>query len=303
MTRELFEVIPEDYEKIKRYFKLRKPITCENVITDTYIWKNYYKTKYYINKWGLVWIFKVKDEYFSTVPLCENKDMVACVEDMRKYFNEELNQKLKLYLVDEDAKNILNLPEDKYSVVEERDYFDYVYNAKELMTLPGKRYHKKKNHLNAFLKEYAGRYEIRIPQCACEDRMKIFEFLERWHVARNIDDDYNRDDYELDGIKYILSNCDMIKYYMMSVYVDGKLEAFTLGTYLVEEKTAYIHVEKANPEIRGLYPFVNQQFLINCFPDAELVNREDDMGLEGLRKAKMSYNPVDLVKKYTISEL
>ena len=81
------------------------------------------------------------------------------------------------------------------------------------------------------------------------------------------------------------------------------MEAFTLGTYLKEEKTAYIHVEKANPDIRGLYPFLNQQFLINCFPDAEFVNREDDMGLEGLRKAKLSYNPLKLIKKYTVTEL
>lgn len=81
------------------------------------------------------------------------------------------------------------------------------------------------------------------------------------------------------------------------------MEAFTLGTYLKTEKTVYVHVEKANPEIRGLYPFINQQFLIKCFPDARYVNREDDMGLEGLRKAKMSYNPEFLVEKYTITEL
>ena len=95
----------------------------------------------------------------------------------------------------------------------------------------------------------------------------------------------------------------MIKYYMMCIYIDGKMEAFTLGTYLKTEKTVYVHVEKANPEIRGLYPFINQQFLIKCFPDARYVNREDDMGLEGLRKAKMSYNPEFLVEKYTITEL
>ena len=68
------------------------------------------------------------------------------------------------------------------------------------------------------------------------------------------------------------------------------------------EDTAYIHVEKANPEIRGLYPFINQQFLIHCFPTAKWVNREDDMGLEGLRKAKMSYNPAFMAKKYNVYE-
>ena len=56
---------------------------------------------------------------------------------------------------------------------------------------------------------------------------------------------------------------------------------------------AVIHIEKENPEINGLYQFINQQFLIEEFPEAELVNREDDMGLEGLRKAKMTYYPPD----------
>ena len=65
---------------------------------------------------------------------------------------------------------------------------------------------------------------------------------------------------------------------------------------------AYIHVEKANPEIRGLYNVMNQQFLIHEFPNVSRINREDDMGLEGLRKSKLSYNPIELVKKYSIIE-
>ena len=89
---------------------------------------------------------------------------------------------------------------------------------------------------------------------------------------------------------------------MFGVFIDGALEAFTLGTYLKREETAYIHVEKANPQIRGLYPFVNQQFLVQCFPTAKRVNREDDMGLEGLRKAKMSYNPIYMAKKFNVYE-
>ena len=72
---------------------------------------------------------------------------------------------------------------------------------------------------------------------------------------------------------------------MAGVYIDGQLEAFTIGSLNVRENMAVILIEKATPEIRGLYQFINQQFLINEFPAAELVNREDDVGMEGLRKA------------------
>lgn len=299
--RQLFSVVPEDYEKLKGYFKLRKPVTCENVITDSYIWKNYYNTKYYINEYGLVWIYRIKNQVFSSVPLCTDENVVASFYEMKEYFNSVLGVKLKLYLVDEHTKNILNLPKDKFLVEEERDYFDYLYNAKELMALSGKKYHKKKNHVNGFLKEYENRYRVKIADKS--DVESIEEFLIKWHNKRNIIDEYNRDDYELKGIFYVLEHCDMLKYKMMLVYVDDVIEGFTLGTYLREEKTAYIHVEKANPDIRGLYAFINREFLRNCFSEAEYVNREDDMGLEGLRKAKLSYNPIELIKKYTITEL
>lgn len=299
--RQLFSVVPEDYEKLKGYFKLRKPVTCENVITDSYIWKNYYNTKYYINEYGLVWIYRIKNQVFSSVPLCTDENVVASFYEMKEYFNSVLGVKLKLYLVDEHTKNILNLPKDKFLIEEERDYFDYLYNAKELMALSGKKYHKKKNHVNGFLKEYENRYRVKIADKS--DVEFIEEFLIKWHNKRNIIDEYNRDDYELEGIFYVLEHCDMLKYKMMLVYVDDVIEGFTLGTYLREEKTAYIHVEKANPDIRGLYAFINREFLKNCFSEAEYVNREDDMGLEGLRKAKLSYNPIELIKKYTITEL
>ena len=90
---------------------------------------------------------------------------------------------------------------------------------------------------------------------------------------------------------------------MGGVYIDGQLEAFTIGSYNPVEHMAVIHIEKANPEINGLYQFINQQFLIEEFPEAEWVNREDDMGLEGLRKAKMTYYPADYARKYLVEQL
>ena len=92
----------------------------------------------------------------------------------------------------------------------------------------------------------------------------------------------------------------MFDYKIGAVYVDNKLEAFTIGNYESREDMVYIPVEKANPEIRGLYPYICSQFLIEAFPEAGKENREDDMGLKGLRKSKLSYNPIYMVEKYTI---
>ena len=81
------------------------------------------------------------------------------------------------------------------------------------------------------------------------------------------------------------------------------MEAFSIGSYNPLERMAVIHIEKANPEMRGLYQLINQQFLLEEFPGIELVNREDDLGLEGLRKAKMSYCPIDFAKKYLVQQI
>ena len=85
--------------------------------------------------------------------------------------------------------------------------------------------------------------------------------------------------------------------------MDGELEAFSIGSYNELEKMAIIHIEKANPEMRGLYQLINQQFLINAFPEAELVNREDDLGIPGLRKAKESYDPIGYARKFRVSQI
>lgn len=298
MSKKLFEIEPKDYEMLKQYFNLRHSKTCESVVLSSYLWKQYYNTKYFLTDKGLMWVYKPGDDIFTMLPLCKTENLKECFEEIKKYFNEELNQKLVMYLADEEAVSILDLPEEEYIVEEDRRYFDYVYDAEGLRNLSGKKYHKKKNHLNAFKRQFEGRYEFNI--IGCHNRQEVLDFLEEWKEARNIEDEYNRVDYESIGIKYVLENCGMLKFVIGGVYIDGKLEAFSIGSYSEEDKTAYIHVEKANPEMRGLYNFINQQFIIYGFPKAELVNREDDMGVEGLRKAKLSYQPVQLVKKYNI---
>lgn len=302
---ELHTINIEDYEKLKKYFALRPARTCESIANSSYIWRDYYNAKYYINEYGVVFLYDFGDGVFSSSPLCKKEDIKNCVEDMRRYFNEVLGKKLVLSVADEDTVEAIAEEKGRYVIEEDRRYFDYVYDAEKLRTLSGKKYHKKKNHLNAFLKEYDGRYETRVLNC--RDRDMVYEFLDRWHDVRDIEDEYNRDEYEVAGIKKFLNEFGCIKedmnMEMLGVFIDGRLEAFTLGTYLKDLQMVFVHVEKANPDIRGLYVFVNQQFQSICFPEAKLVNREDDMGLEGLRHAKMSYNPIYMEKKYTVTQL
>ena len=211
-----------------------------------------------------------------------------------------MKKPLRIYLADEEAVQYLNLDPARFEVKEQEDLKDYLYDGEALRTLAGKKLHKKKNNYNAFVKAYEGRIEYR--KLCCSDREDVWKFLDFWRQQKG-DDVEEHLDYEVRGIHDILKNCSEMAVEMGGVYVDGRMEAFTIGSLNPLENMAVIHIEKANPEMRGLYQYINREFLVHAFPDVALVNREDDMGLEGLRKAKMSYNPIAFARKYSVTQI
>ena len=296
---ELKDIRIEDYNKLQKYYLMRRPETADSNLLDLYMWTDCYPTQYFCNEKGVMWVAKSEDnKYYSSVPCCSNEDLKECFYDTQKYFNEVLNKKLVMYVVDKEAVDILNLPEDKYTVIPDRTYYDYVYDAQKLQTLSGRKYHKKKNHYNAFCREYEGRYEFKLLDSTHHD--EIMDYLENWKQHKEHTEEKEFIDFEAIGIKYLLEHENVFDYKIGSVYIDDKLEAFTIGNYYKQEDMVYIPVEKANPNIRGLYTFICSEFLKVAFPNAAKENREDDMGLEGLRKSKLSYNPIYMVEKYTI---
>lgn len=283
------------------FYALRHNMTCDSVFLESYIWKDYYNVRYAIweNK-ALLWLMENDGRCFSAMPLCKEEDLPDAFAEIERYFNENLGYPLVINLADEYAVKYLNLPEDKYLVEEQVDSRDYLYNGDAMRSLAGKKLHKKKNRVNAFKREYEGRYEYR--RLCCSDSHDVWVFLDKWRQQKG-DDVEEHLDYEVKGIHDILKNCSEISIHMGGVYIDGQMEAFTIGSYNPVENMAVIHIEKANPEINGLYQFINQQFLLEEFPDVDWVNREDDMGLEGLRKAKMTYCPADYARKYLVEQL
>ena len=283
------------------YYNMRKNNTCDSVFLESFIWKEFYNVRYAIwEEKALLWLMEYNGKCFSAMPLCKEEDLPGAFQAIQKYFNEELGYPLVINLADEYAVKYLDLPKDKYFVKEQEDSRDYLYLGESLRKLSGKKLHKKKNRLNLFLRQYEGRFEYRT--LGCDDKDDMWKFLDRWRIQKGEDQEEHLD-YEVRGIHDILRNCCELNIHMGGIYVDGRLEAFSVGSYNKIEDMAVIHIEKANPEIPGLYQAINQMFLLHEFPDVQWVNREDDMGLEGLRKAKMSYNPADFARKYLVEQL
>ena len=291
----------DDIDIMMPFYGLRRNRTCDSVFLESFIWKEFYKVRYAIwDNRAILWLMEYNGNYFSAMPLCKETDLADAFKALECYFNEELKVPLIINLADEFAVQYLNLPETDYFIEEQVDSKDYLYLGESLRTLAGKKLHKKKNHLNAFMRTYGDRTEYRA--LCCSDSHLVWQFLDKWHLTKG-DEAEEHLEYEVRGIHDILKNCSNLNIRMGGVFIDNELEAFTMGSYNSIEKMAIIHIEKANPDIRGLYQYINQQFLLAEFPDVEWVNREDDLGIEGLRAAKMSYCPADFARKYLVQQI
>ena len=170
----------EDMKVLAPYFGLRPNKTCDSVPLDSFIWRKYYHVRYAIheNK-ALLWLMKEDGVMHSAMPLCKEEDLKKYFDMTVEYFNQVLHIPFKIYLADEEAVEFLHLKESEdFVVTEQEDLKDYLYDGEAMRKLSGKKLHKKKNHLNAFLKEYEGRYEFR--RLCCSDRDDVWRFLDRW---------------------------------------------------------------------------------------------------------------------------
>lgn len=176
-----------------------------------------------------------------------------------------------------------------YDVLEDRDNFDYLYSREDLVNLTGRKFHKKKNQLNMFIRNN----ECQAKPLFEEYREDALLILEQWRRRQDAPGDYVAA-YEALEKMWPLQLCGGI------FYIDGRPAAYCLGEELALGTSFVLHFEKAvlTPEFRGVYQFINQAFA-SILPDKyETVNREQDLGDPGLRQSKESYHPVGFVKKY-----
>lgn len=187
------------------------------------------------------------------------------------------------------------------------DRFDYVYSIEELIALSGRKFHKKKNHLNSFLQRYEWEIEP-ITQANASELAQVARIWLDSNPAKN-------DDLELEylGICAALESFDKLGLQGIAVRAREKLAlgsgnidpaesvlpiiAFSFGE-VISDEMAVIHIEKAAPNIIGAYQIINQQLLARCFSSLRYANREEDLGIAGLRQAKRGYNPIFMVEKH-----
>lgn len=195
-----------------------------------------------------------------------------------------------------ESTTALFIDRKDFYVKEDRDQFDYVYRSGDLIDLKGRDYDAKRNFIKRFRAEHAFRYEPLAPArvSAC-----LF-FEEEWCLAK----DCVRSEglmRERQALEEMLSHYEALRLQGGLIEVDGKIEAVTLGERLNPD-TFVVHIEKANGALIGIYQTINQAFCSSSAADFTYINREQDLGVPGLRQAKESYHPCFMVKKYTLTK-
>jgi len=272
----------EDLEKIKKTIG-RKFQTGDLSSINLYMWRRAKKLEYFMDEEILLIRGIEGDTPFIYPPVSENSRRVR--EEVLRYIE-------KGYIVRAVPEDIYRVLQSTVPLKEERERFDYIYEVDKLISLKGKKYHKKKNHLNKFIKSYDFTYE-RIDDSNIHE---VIEFQKNWCEDRECHLDKGLS-WEMNGIIELLKNYGKLDAVGGLIRVEGRVAAFSIGEELSPD-TVLIHIEKGNILYEGIYQSINKFLLENEFSSYSYVNREEDLGRENLRRAKESYHPCMLLTKY-----
>ena len=274
------------------FFAEDPPRTSELTFTNLFMWRYRYQPVWSTRDDCLLIILRPVDQApFGLPPVGPGNKEDALQRLSREL--QEVSPEPKISRVGKDFVDSY-VDSDHYEIIYDRDNSDYVYLAENLIKLPGNKFHKKKNHVNKFRKNHDFEY-----RSLDDDLAESFLGLqEDWCELRDCVEDPELL-HEDRAIYEAISHFKELGFRGGAISIDSKVEAFALGEPLNPD-TAVIHIEKANPDIPGLYAAINQLFCAEEWSGVKYINREQDLGLENLRKAKESYYPDHMVEKYTL---
>ena len=180
-----------------------------------------------------------------------------------------------------------------FCFTENRDAADYIYLREKLISLAGKKYHSKRNHIARFKDNHIWTYE----PISEKNINECFEMSMNWHKKYRVAEDEESYQNEVKAIQLAFENFHHLEFDGALIRINNFIAALTIGERLNSD-TYVIHIEKALPHIQGSYAIINQQFTEHLPLDIKYINREEDLGSEGLRRSKLSYYPEILLDKY-----
>lgn len=291
----------DDFKKISlddkpifdKHYTKYPPMHSDNVFTTLISWKDYGKYCYTLYKDNLVILSRINDKTQLRAPI--GKKDKTIFEEILKLAKKQ-DSEYPFGLITEDTNEWMNNNYVDIKLNYRREYSDYVYLSSDLSELSGSSYSKIRNRLNKF--KIFFKYTVETINDSNMDEVK--KFLKRWCLWRDCESDIILEN-EKKAILYSMDHFFDLKLSGISIIVNGNIKAIAVYEQ-INSDTAIVHYEKGSPYYDGIYKAVNQETAKILKKDYKYINRESDMGLTGLRKAKMSYRPHHLVKVYDIEK-
>ena len=288
---DLHPISYEDKNLINYYSKFVTTLSYEYSFNSLYLWKDLCQTNV-----GTIYDTLVVQKYdedngfFFMMPYSDNTESLYKTLDYLKYNYADFK-----YLLGDIDDNYLNFLKKRYTIefLENKNSSEYIYLTNDLINLKGKKYHKKRNHYNNFINLYNFSSSPINSEKIITDCLTL---LSSWKNKKCICSKELL--IEPLAIKNILYSLNDLSLSSIAVYVDAVLAGFSIGE--IFNDSAIIHIEKCNTDYRGIYAFINNEFLKSSFKDTKYVNREEDCGHRGLQKSKESYHPYKILNKYFI---
>ena len=268
--------------------------SCEYSYANILAWSDIYNTRFAKSSEGYVFLLQYGGKNYYLCP-------VVSLDNVCAAFNEISEHEMSLGA---NSVNFVCLPElyakafeksfPNVKISTSRATYDYIYSRQSLSEFSGKALHAKKNHRNKFFALYGDSYRYRV--MTSEDVPACHKFNKEWYELNSA---FSLSEERISTEK-LLDNFDALGLSGGMIFVNDKLCAYTLASDNYDgSDTIIIHTEKGLYDIKGVYPTICSEFLRQSATSYEFVNREDDVGDEGLRKSKMSYNPICLEEKFT----
>jgi len=282
----------EHREIIERALEKRQPEVSENNFTEMFMWKESRALKLSALDDCLILAGTSGDINFIHVPM-GGEGAAFAVKKVLGYFKDK-GEKCGVYGIIPGEFEKFGVDSEEFIKEPLRDQFDYVYLRDDLARLEGRKYDGKRNLIKKFKESNSFSFEkiigANIEECIA--------FQEHWCKVRNCPDDLSLNE-ESTGVMEVLKNYSRLSCTGGALRISGKIQGITVAGRL-NANTALVHIEKANANYKGIYQVINNIFVNEMLDGFEFVNREQDVGVEGLRKAKLSYYPHHMVEKHMV---
>lgn len=282
-----------DIEVLTHYLKKANYLESNHNLMNMFIWQDMFPIYRYIDKDYVLLMSKHKETHFCLMPLCEPVHVHKALLKGKELF-ENMRLDFVISAATSEFKDLALSYFDNFKVSTARDGYDYVYSRDSIVSLSGKKLQKRRNLYNRFVREYEGRTSLAPLHSVISLVLSYMEALNE-----EIDDEYQV--HERNGIINLLGHLELFDYQGAALFIDDEIKGFII-TSLLDDTMVQINIEKADKTIPGIYQYLESEYFKMFYPDILYINKEDDMGKDNLRQAKMASKPLFLIEKYRLCE-